>query len=98
MANKMATQANALASSNPLWNSANLSLLNGEIGSYVGVSNVDFGSGGAGSINLKMSSATDIDYQDYPTDLLKRVTGKHTIYFVFEKENVLVDSWMFYKD
>lgn len=98
MAKKVATLSNALNSTNPLWNSANQSLFNAEIGSYVGVSNVDFGSEGAGSISLKMSSATEIDYQDYPVDLKKRITGNHTIYFVFEKENVLIDSWRFFKE
>lgn len=97
IANKVGTASNTLNSTNPLWNGSNFSLLNAEIGSYVGITDVDFGSDGANSISLKMSGTDKEDYQDYPVDLKKKVTGKHTIYLVFEKENVLIDSWKFMK-
>lgn len=93
----VATLANALPSTNHLWDGANQSLFNGEIGSYVGVCNVDFGSDGANYVTIKMSDAGNADYQDYAAVLKKTVTGVHTVYFVFEKNNVLVDSWKFSK-
>ncbi len=95
MADGVGTIANLLTSSNSLWSAANQSLFNAEIGSYIGVSNVDFGTEGASRLTLKMSDSGNSDYQEYPTELNKKVTGTHTLYFVFEKENVLIDSWKF---
>ncbi len=97
MASGVGTIQNTLTSSYAIWNAANQSLFNAEIGSYIGVSNVDFGSEGASKVMLKMSGTDSEDYQEYPTELLKTVTGEHTIYFVFEKENVWLDSWKFDK-
>ncbi len=95
MADGVGTIANTLSSSNALWSGANQSLFNADIGSYIGVAGVDFGSEGATTITLKMSGSDNEDYQEYPTELLTTVTGEHTLYFVFEKENVLIDSWKF---
>lgn len=95
MASGVGTIANELDSSQSLWNGANQSLFNAAIGSYVGVSNVDFGTEGGTVLMLKMSGAEQEDYQDYPTQLKQTITGEHTIYFVFEKENVRIDSWIF---
>lgn len=95
IANKVATTNNSLESTNPFWNTANRSLLNAGIGSYVGITNVDFGATGASSMTLKMSDTTEVNYQDYPVTLKKKVTGEHTIYIVFGKENILIDSWKF---
>lgn len=97
IANQVGTIANNEASSNALWNGANYSLYNTEIGSYIGVVNADFGDEGASSITMKLSDTSMTEYKECVAALKKKVTGKHTIYFVFEKTNILTDSWKFDK-
>lgn len=97
IANRVGTIANNEASSNALWNGANYSLYNTEAGSYIGVANVDFGDDGASTVSMKLSDTSMTEYKECIAALNKKVTGKHTIYFVFEKTNILTDSWKFDK-
>lgn len=97
MASKAGTTAVTANSSNTLWNGANQALFNAKPGAYVGVSDVEFGTDGAASITMKMSGVATEDFKDYTAALKKKVTGKHTIYFVFNKCDFLVDSWKFAK-
>lgn len=96
MADTMGTAANTLSSSNAAW-STNLSLFNGKIGAYAGVAEVDFGADGATELTMKLGDATTGKYEDVTVKLQKKITGKHTIYFEFDKCNVLMDSWCFKK-
>ena len=79
------------------WNGANYSLYNTEVGSYIGVADVDFGDDGASMVSMKLSDTSMTEYKECVAALNKKVTGKHTVYFVFEKTNVLTDSWKFNK-
>lgn len=97
IANQVGTIANSEASSNALWNGANYSLYNTEVGSYVGVADVDFGDDGASTVTMKLSDTSMTEYKECVAALNKKVTGKHTVYFVFEKTNILADSWSFDK-
>ena len=97
IANQVGTIANSEASSNALWNGANYSLYNTEVGSYIGVANVDFGDDGASTVSMKLSDTSMTEYKECVAALNKKVTGEHTVYFVFEKTNVLTDSWKFDK-
>lgn len=97
IANQVGTIANGEASSNALWNGANYSLYNTEVGSYVGVADVDFGDDGASTVTMKLSDTSMTEYKECVAALNKKVTGKHTVYFVFEKTNILADSWSFDK-
>ena len=97
IANQVGTIANSEASSNALWNGANYSLYNTEVGSYIGVADVDFGDDGASMVSMKLSDTSMTEYKECVAALNKKVTGKHTVYFVFEKTNVLTDSWKFNK-
>ena len=97
IANQVGTIANSEASSNALWNGANYSLYNTEVGSYIGVANVDFGDDGASTVSMKLSDTSMTEYKECVAAINKKVTGKHTVYFVFEKTNVLTDSWKFNK-
>ena len=97
IANQVGTIANNEASSNALWNGANYSLYNTEVGSYIGVANVDFGNDGASTVSMKLSDTSMTEYKECVAAINKKVTGKHTVYFVFEKTNVLTDSWKFNK-
>ncbi len=97
IANQVGTIANNEASSNALWNGANYSLYNTEVGSYIGVANVDFGDAGASTVSMKLSDTSMTEYKECVAALNKKVTGEHTVYFVFEKTNVLTDSWKFDK-
>ena len=97
IANQVGTIANKEASSNALWNGANYSLYNTEAGSYIGVANVDFGDGGASTVSMKLSDTSMTEYKECIAQLSQKVTGKHTVYFVFEKTNILMDSWKFDK-
>lgn len=97
IANQVGTIANNEASSNALWNGANYSLYNTEVGSYIGVADVDFGDDGASTVSMKLSDTSMTEYKECVAALNKKATGKHTVYFVFEKTNVLTDSWKFNK-
>ena len=97
IANQVGTIANSEASSNALWNGANYSLYNTEVGSYIGVANVDFVDDGASTVSMKLSDTSMTEYKECVAALNKKVTGEHTVYFVFEKTNVLTDSWKFDK-
>ena len=97
IANQVGTIANNEASSNALWNGANYSLYNTEAGSYIGVANVDFGDDGASTVSMKLSDTSMTEYKECIAQLSQKVTGKHTVYFVFEKTNILTDSWKFDK-
>lgn len=97
IAKQVGTIANSEASSNALWNGANYSLYNTEVGSYIGVADVDFGDDGASMVSMKLSDTSMTEYKECVAALNKKVTGKHTVYFVFEKTNVLTDSWKFNK-
>lgn len=97
IANQVGTIANSEASSNALWNGANYSLYNTEVGSYVGVADVDFGDDGASTVTMKLSDTSMTEYKECVAALNKKVTGKHTVYFVFEKTNILADNWSFDK-
>lgn len=97
IANQVGTIANSEASSNTLWNGANYSLYNTEVGSYVGVADVDFGDDGASTVAMKLSDTSMTEYKECVAALNKKVTGKHTVYFVFEKTNILADNWSFDK-
>lgn len=96
IANKVGTAANTLANSNADWKT-NYSVYNGTIGGYIGVTAVDFGEDGASKISMKLGQTGSDTYSDMTVDLSKKVTGKHTIYFVFEKCGVMMDSWVFKK-
>lgn len=97
IAKQVGTIANSEASSNALWNGANYSLYNTEVGSYIGVADVDFGDDGASTVSMKLSDTSMTEYKECVAALNKKATGKHTVYFVFEKTNVLTDSWKFNK-
>ncbi len=97
MADGVGTAAGPAASTNILWATGNRVLANGKVGGYVGVSNVDFGTEGATAIDLEMSETGSDTYGTYEASLKEKVTGTHTIYFVFEKAGILVDNWTFKK-
>lgn len=96
MANKVGTVRNADKSSNKDW-LTNYSVYNGVPGAYIGLANVEFGSDGASEVTLKLSDTTTDAYKEQTVKLRKKVTGKHTIYFVFGKCGVQMDSWSFKK-
>ncbi len=96
MANKVGTILNTETSSNKDW-LTNYSIYNGEPGAYVGLANVEFGSDGASEIMMKLSDTTMDAYKEQSVKLSRKVTGKHTIYFVFGKCGVQMDSWSFRK-
>ena len=91
------TVANELDSSQLLWKIANRSLINNKMGSTIGVAEVDFGTDGATKVTLKLSDTLSNEYKEVTVALKKKVTGKHTLYFSFDKSNVLMDSWKFSK-
>ena len=96
MADTVGTMANAETNSVADW-FTNYSIYNGQIGSYIGVANVDFGADGASEVAMKLSDVNSTGYKELTAKLSKKVTGQHTIYFVFGKEGVLMDSWSFKK-
>lgn len=96
MANKVGTIANTEASANKDW-LTNFSVYNGEIGGYIGVADAEFGSDGASEVVMKLSDTTMSTYKELSAKLSKKITGKHTIYFIFEQCGVLMDSWNFKK-
>ena len=96
MADTVGTMANAETNSVADW-FTNYSIYNGKIGSYIGVANVDFGADGASEVAMKLSDVNSTGYKELTAKLSKKVTGQHTIYFVFGKEGVLMDSWSFKK-
>jgi hypothetical protein len=61
------------------------------------VADVDFGDDGASMVSMKLSDTSMTEYKECVATLNKKATGKHTVYFVFEKTNVLTDSWKFDK-
>lgn len=75
----------------------NYSIYNGKVGSYIGVSNVDFGADGASEVAMKLSDTNSTGYKELTAKLSNKITGQHTIYFVFNKAGVLMDSWSFKK-
>lgn len=96
MADTVGTVLNTEVNSNSDW-LTNYSLYNGKIGGYIGVANVDFGTDGASEVAMKLSDTNSSAYQKLTAKLSKKVTGTHTIYFVFDKCGVLMDSWSFNK-
>jgi arabinoxylan arabinofuranohydrolase len=44
---------------------------------------------------LEVNAGTDGTYQEITVDLLKQVTGEHTLVFVFSGEGYTVDYWQF---
>lgn len=96
MADTVGTALNTETNSNQDW-LTNYSLYNGKIGGYVGVANVDFGTDGASEVVMKLSDTNSDAYKELSAKLNKKVTGTHTIYFVFGKCGVLMDSWTFKK-
>lgn len=96
MADTVGTALNTEVNSNQDW-LTNYSLYNGEIGGYIGVANVDFGTDGASEVVMKLSDTNSNAYKELSAKLNKKVTGTHTIYFEFGKCGVLMDSWTFKK-
>lgn len=96
IADAVGTALNTEASTNQDW-LTNYSLYNGKMGGYIGVANVDFGTEGASEITCKLSDTNSDTYKDVTVKLDKKVTGTHTLYFVFGKCGVLMDSWTFKK-
>ena len=96
MANTVGTVLNAEASTNQDW-LTNYSVYNGKPGGYIGVADADFGTEGASEVVMKVSDTSLDTYKELSAKLRNKVTGKHTIYFVFEKCGVLMDSWSFKK-
>jgi len=60
------------------------------------VSDVEFGADGASEVVLKLGDTANT-YKEITAKLNTKITGKHTIYFVFGKNGVLMDSWRFNK-
>ncbi len=89
------TVLNTETSSNKDW-LKNYSVYNGKIGGYIGVSDVEFGTDGASEVVLKLGDTANT-YKEITAKLNTKITGKHTIYFVFGKNGVLMDSWRFNK-
>ncbi len=96
IADSVGTVPNTLTSSNADW-LTNQSLYNGKMGAYVGVADADFGADGATGVTMKLSDTNTEEYKELSAKLSKKVTGKHTIYFVFGKLGVQMDSWKFTK-
>ena len=67
------------------------------MGGYIGVADVDFGSDSASEVVMKLSDTNSDAYKEIKAALKKKVTGKHTVYFVFDKLGILMDSWKFNK-
>ena len=96
VADTVGTVLNTEKASNADWNT-NYSLFNGKIGGYIGVADVDFGSDSASVVVMKLSDTNSDAYKEVKAALKKKVTGKHTVYFVFDKLGILMDSWKFNK-
>ena len=96
IADTVGTVLNSEKSSQSDW-TVNYSVFNGRPGGYIGVANADFGSDGASEITMKLGDTSSEAYKDFGAKLNKKITGKHTIYFVFEKCGVRMDSWSFKK-
>lgn len=96
MADTVGTVLNGETSSNQDW-ATNYSVYNGKLGGYIGVAEAEFGTDGASEVVMKLSDTTMDSYKELTAKLNKKITGKHTIYFVFEKCGVLMDSWSFRK-
>lgn len=96
LANMVGTVLNDEESTNKDW-LTNYSVYNGKPGGYIGVADVEFGADGASEIMLKLSDTTLDTYKELSAKLSKKLTGKHTIYFVFEKCGIQMDSWSFKK-
>lgn len=96
IADTVGTVLNTEASSNADW-AVNYSVFNGKMGGYIGVADVDFGNDGASEVAMKLSDINSDKYNELSAKLSKKITGKHTIYFVFEKCGILMDSWKFKK-
>ena len=95
LADTVGTVENTEAGSNKDW-VTNYSVYNGKIGAYIGVADVDFGADGASEVTMKLADCTT-GYKEYTAKLGKKLTGKHTIYFEFDKIDVMMDSWKFKK-
>ena len=95
LADTVGTVENTEAGSNKDW-VTNYSVYNGKIGAYIGVADVDFGADGASEVTMKLADCTT-GYKEYTAKLGKKLTGKHTIYFEFNKIDVMMDSWKFKK-
>ena len=96
IADTVGTVLNTETGSNADW-SVNYSVFNGKMGGYIGVADVDFGNDGASEIVMKLSDTNSDKYNELAAKLSKKITGKHTIYFVFDKCGILMDSWKFKK-
>lgn len=96
MADTVGTVLNEEANTNPEW-TTNYSVYNGKIGAYVATAEVDFGTEGASKVTVKVCDAENAEYKNVTVDLKKKITGKHTIGFVFDKLNIKMDSWKFEK-
>ena len=95
LADTVGTVQNTETSTNKDW-MTNYSVYNGKIGAYIGVADVDFGADGASEVTMKLADSTT-GYKEYTAKLGKKLTGKHTIYFEFNKIDVMMDSWKFKK-
>lgn len=96
MADTVGTVLNEEANTNADWNT-NYSVYNGKIGAYVATAEVDFGADGANKVVVKVCDEENAAYKEVTVDLKKKVTGKHTIGFVFDKLGIKMDSWKFEK-
>ena len=96
IANMVGTVLNNEANTNKDW-LTNYSVYNGKPGGYIGVADVEFGTDGASKIVMKLSDTSLSTYKELSAQLRKKITGKHTIYFVFEQCGVQMDSWSFKK-
>lgn len=96
IANMVGTVLNNEANTNKDW-LTNYSVYNGKPGGYIGVADVEFGTDGASKIVMKLSDTSLNTYKELSAQLRKKITGKHTIYFVFEQCGVQMDSWSFKK-
>lgn len=96
IADTVGTVLNTETSSNADW-AVNYSVYNGKMGGYIGVADADFGTDGASEVTMKLSDTKSDRYREQSAKLNKKITGKHTIYFVFEQCGILMDSWKFKK-
>ena len=96
MADTVGTVLNEETNTVAEW-ATNYSVYNGKTGAYVATAEVDFGTDGASKVTVKVCDEENPEYREVTVDLKKKITGKHTIGFVFDKLGIKMDSWKFEK-
>ena len=97
MADTVGTVLNEEANTVADW-TTNYSVFNGKIGAYVATAEVDFGEDGASKVIVKVCDEENPEYREVTVDLKKKITGKHTVGFVFDKLGIKMDCWKFEKE